>query len=187
MKRIEVEKVIKEWKKKHNVRLYTPFIYFKGYTSKAVIIRRLNEMKRNKSKKDVSKIKFKTDKGMKTKKSKYHTLFEKRFRIPSKSGLEKKASVTGVPVSILRQVFRKGVAAWKTGHRPGTTAVQWGHARVDSFLTLGCAAYSADAYLLKKVKLMPENDKRKKFLSQRPSCPESKRKKYMSKKTGKKN
>jgi hypothetical protein len=34
----------------------------------------------------------------------------------------------------LRKVYNRGVAAWKTGHRPGTTPSQWGHARVNAFI-----------------------------------------------------
>ena len=29
---------------------------------------------------------------------------------------------------------KSGVAAWRTGHRPGTTPQQWGHARVNAFI-----------------------------------------------------
>ena len=49
--------------------------------------------------------------------------------------LKKKADKSGMPLAILKKVFQRGVAAWKTGHRPGTTAVQWGLARVNSFVT----------------------------------------------------
>lgn len=34
------------------------------------------------------------------------------------SGLQKKSEKSGIPVSILRQVYNRGVAAWRTGHRP---------------------------------------------------------------------
>ena len=33
-----------------------------------------------------------------------------------------------------RQVYNRGVAASKTGHRPGTTPQQSGHARVNAFI-----------------------------------------------------
>ena len=52
-----------------------------------------------------------------------------------KKGLQKKADKTGIPYGILKKVFDRGVAAWKTGHRPGTTPEQWGYARVNSFAT----------------------------------------------------
>ena len=49
-------------------------------------------------------------------------------------GLKAKAEKSGMPLSVLRQVYNRGVAAWKTGHRPGTTPQQWGYARVNAFI-----------------------------------------------------
>ena len=49
--------------------------------------------------------------------------------------LKTKSEETGVPVPLLRVIMRRGMAAWKTGHRPGATEHQWGYARVNSFLT----------------------------------------------------
>ena len=49
--------------------------------------------------------------------------------------LKKKADKTGISVGILKQVYKRGVAAWRTGHRPGTTPAQWGMARVNAFIT----------------------------------------------------
>ena len=70
---------------------------------------------------------------------------------PDKS-LKKKAEKTGMPFGILKQVFNRGVAAWKTGHRPGTTPEQWGHARVNSFVTKSKGTWGgADQDLAKKV------------------------------------
>jgi hypothetical protein len=37
-------------------------------------------------------------------------------------------------VDTLKKVYNRGVAAWKTGHRPGTTPQQWGMARVNAFI-----------------------------------------------------
>ena len=78
------------------------------------------------------------DKDAKTKPSKHTLKFKKMFgeANPDKS-LNDKAKKSGIPVGILKQVFKRGVKAWQTGHRPGTTAVQWGHARVNSFITKG--------------------------------------------------
>lgn len=53
------------------------------------------------------------------------------------TGLKNKAEESGVPIGILRAVMRRGLAAWKTGHRPGATQQQWGYARCNSFLTGG--------------------------------------------------
>ena len=41
------------------------------------------------------------------------------------AALKKKAEKSGMPMGILRKVFNRGVAAWRTGHRPGTTPTQW--------------------------------------------------------------
>ena len=49
--------------------------------------------------------------------------------------LKEKSEETGVPLEFLRIVMRRGMAAWKTGHRPGAGVHQWGYARVNSFLT----------------------------------------------------
>ena len=50
------------------------------------------------------------------------------------SALKKKSEKSGISVGTLRKVYNRGVAAWKTGHRPGTTPSQWGHARVNAFI-----------------------------------------------------
>jgi len=65
---------------------------------------------------------------------------------PEKS-LKDKAAKTGIAYDILKKVFDRGVAAWRTGHRPGTTPVQWGLARVNSFATGGKTRTTADADL----------------------------------------
>jgi hypothetical protein len=49
--------------------------------------------------------------------------------------LKKKSEETGVPLPFLRIVMRRGMAAWKSGHRPGAGQEQWGYARISSFLT----------------------------------------------------
>ena len=66
--------------------------------------------------------------------------------------LRKKSEKSGVSVGILRQVYNRGVAAWRTGHRLGTTPEQWGHARVNSFLTGGKTRRTADADLWRRTK-----------------------------------
>ena len=60
------------------------------------------------------------------------------------SALAKKASASGVSIGTLRQVYKRGVAAWRTGHRPGTTPQQWGMARVNSYITKGKTYHTAD-------------------------------------------
>jgi len=50
------------------------------------------------------------------------------------SSFAAKAAKSGISVGTLKKVYNRGVAAWKTGHRPGTTPSQWGHARVNAFI-----------------------------------------------------
>lgn len=69
------------------------------------------------------------------------------------AALQKKADKTGMPMSVLRQVYNRGVAAWKSGHRPGTTPSQWGFARVNSFVTKSKGTWGgADKDLAAKVR-----------------------------------
>ena len=68
-------------------------------------------------------------------------------------GLVTKADKSGMPYSILKKVYDRGMAAWKTGHRPGTTPQQWAFARVNSFITKSSGTWGgADKDLAKKVK-----------------------------------
>jgi hypothetical protein len=67
------------------------------------------------------------------------------------TALKNKADESGAPKSVLKDVYDRGVAAWKTGHRPGTTPSQWGLARVNSFLTYGETAKTTDKDLFEKL------------------------------------
>ena len=68
-------------------------------------------------------------------------------------GVKKKAEKSGMPYSILKQVYNRGMAAWKGGHRPGTTPQQWAFARVNSFITKSSGTWGkADKDLAKKVR-----------------------------------
>ena len=67
--------------------------------------------------------------------------------------LVKKAEKSGMPYSILKKVYDRGMAAYKTGHRPGTTPQQWALARVNSFTTKSSGTWGkADADLAKQVR-----------------------------------
>jgi nicotinic acid mononucleotide adenylyltransferase len=72
------------------------------------------------------------------------------FESNPKKALQNKAEKTGISYAILKKVFDRGVAAWRTGHRPGTTPAQWGMARVNSFATGGKTRTTADADLWAK-------------------------------------
>jgi hypothetical protein len=78
---------------------------------------------------------------------------EKRLYIESIVAVKNKAEKSGMPYSILKQVYDRGMAAWKGGHRPGATQVQWALARVNSFVTKSSGTWGgADSDLAKKVK-----------------------------------
>lgn len=69
------------------------------------------------------------------------------------TALKNKVEDTGVPIEFLRIVMRRGMAAWKTGHRPGATEQQWGYARVNSFLTKQPGTWGdADSDVAKEVR-----------------------------------
>ena len=70
------------------------------------------------------------------------------------AGLVKKSKQTGVPYGILKKSYDRGIAAWRTGHRPGTTPQQWAFARVNSMLPGGKAdpALQPKARAAKKAK-----------------------------------
>ena len=73
-----------------------------------------------------------------------------------------KAKKTGFPLGILRQVFNRGVAAWKKGHVPGTTPAQWGMARVNSFATGGRTTEVSDGALYRQAKKARAERRKKK-------------------------
>ena len=69
------------------------------------------------------------------------------------AGVKKKAEKSGMPYGILMKVYNRGMAAWRTGHRPGTTPQQWGMARVNSFVTKSSGTWGkADKDLAAKVR-----------------------------------
>ena len=71
---------------------------------------------------------------------------------PVKKALKNKSDKTGFPQGILTQVWKRGYAAWKIGHIPGTTPQQWAMARVNSFVTGGKTTKMGDKALYKQAK-----------------------------------
>jgi hypothetical protein len=61
--------------------------------------------------------------------------------------LRKKSEKTGIAYGILKKVFDRGMAAWKTGHRPGASQHQWAFARTNSFIMGGPTQKTTDADL----------------------------------------
>lgn len=88
---------------------------------------------------------------------KYKQMFGEEQLNEKIEGLVKKAEKSGISYGILKKVYDRGMAAWKTGHRPGTTPQQWAFARVNSFLTGGKTRTTADADLWAKAKGQKES------------------------------
>ena len=100
------------------------------------------------------------DASSKTKESKYTKKYKKMYGEEMSTeeifedvtaALKKKSDKSGVSMSVLRKVYNRGVAAWRTGHRPGTTPAQWGMARVNSYITKGKTYHTADKDLREAV------------------------------------
>ena len=66
--------------------------------------------------------------------------------------IQKKSQASGISYGILKKVFDRGVAAWKVGHKPGTTPAQWGLARVNSFIVKGTTWHKHDSDLAKQAR-----------------------------------
>jgi hypothetical protein len=127
--------------------MYLPPKYFAGL-KRTTRKKRVAEIKRFGAmgwKDPAAYVGFRTDRGIKTRKSGYTQTWHSRF--PEAKSLEAKAQVTGAPVRFLRESYNRGMAAWRTGHRPGATQQQWGYARVHSFLLCGKTARSTDSDL----------------------------------------
>jgi len=129
-----------------------PTKYYRGLSRKKQAERRKEILKYGSLKTTDPKayVGFKTDKGVKTKPSSYTKLWDSQF--PGVKSIQDRADVTGVPEKLLQESFDRGMAAWRTGHRPGATQQQWGYARVSSLLTCGKTHYTTDADLVRKAK-----------------------------------
>ena len=93
------------------------------------------------------------DASAKTKPSKHTKKYDQMFGEAQIKGLKNKAEKTGISYSILKQVYDRGMAAYKSGHRPGATAQQWAFARVNSFVTKSKGTWGgADKDLAAKVR-----------------------------------
>jgi hypothetical protein len=129
-----------------------PTRYYRGLSSK----------KKTQRKKEIEKygsmswknpkayVGFKTDKGVKTRRSNYTVSWKRKF--PNATSLKAKSQASGVPLNYIKKSFNRGMAAWRTGHRPGATEQQWGYARVHSFLMCGKTHYSTDSDLVNQAK-----------------------------------
>ena len=100
---------------------------------------------------------FKTNKGVKTKTSSYTEQLTRKFKKlgidPNQTkSLKAKAKATGVPLRYLKASYNRGLAAWRTGHRPGATEQQWGYARVASLLVCGKTAKTTDSDIVRNAR-----------------------------------
>lgn len=130
---------------------FYPKRYFSGLNS-LMKTRRKKEIKKFGSlswKNAKAYVGFKTDENIKTKSSKYTLEWYKKH--PNAKSLKEKSEASGVPLKYIKEVYNRGMAAWRTGHRPGATEQQWGYARVHSFLLKGKTYYTTDSDIAKKL------------------------------------
>ena len=128
--------------------VYAPRRYFTGLTprERKQRLERIREGHKSDSRDPKAYRPFPTDKGKKVRPSGYTKKFESLY--PEAKSLEQKARATGVPLGIIKKVYDKGLAAWRTGHRPGASQQAWGYARVHSFLTRGKTFWTVDKHLV---------------------------------------
>jgi len=119
--------------------IYAPLKYFRGLETLKEVEARYKKM----LKRDYKG--FKTDKGQKTKTSSYTQKFRKMY--PGAKSLPEIAKATGIPLKTVKTIYNRGLAAWRTGHRPGASPQAWAYARVHSFATKGKTYYTADSDL----------------------------------------
>ena len=104
------------------------------------------------TKNDIENIQMKMDQ-IRSKTRKEEIIHPAKALIEAITAVKNKAAKTGMPYSVLKKVYDRGMAAWKGGHRPGTTPQQWAMARVNSFVTKSSGTWGgADKDLAKKVR-----------------------------------
>jgi len=103
---------------------------FRDYQNKSMGKMNLSKADKDFVNKKMDKDTLKRRQGIKTAMSKMNK--EETF---DEGAIADKAKKSGISAATLRKVYNRGMAAWKTGHRPGTTPQQWGHARVNAFIT----------------------------------------------------
>lgn len=78
-------------------------------------------------------------------------LDEKKKGANVTQALKNKAEKANAPMGALRAIYNKGLAAWRTGHRPGASQHAWAMARVNSVLA-GGPARKVDAAQWERIK-----------------------------------
>ena len=133
-----------------------PKKYLSGLSSSAKKERKAEIRRRAKDKDTAGYKDLPGDKDAKTKPSKYsRTQLAAKVRKETKGNsddefLRAVAKFTGISTRILRQVHKRGAAAWASGHRPGASQAAWSRARVYSFATGGKTRRTADKDLWAK-------------------------------------
>lgn len=123
-----------------------PLKYYRGLTRKQALERKAEIKKFGKLhwRNPKAYVGFKTDKYRKTnRKSSYTVQWNKLF--PHVKSIKERSKATGVPEKYLKTVFKRGKAAWRTGHRVSQTPESWAYPRLSSYLLCGKAHYTADS------------------------------------------
>lgn len=130
--------------------MYWPVKYFRGLSTRKNRERKRDATRRAKMSWESPQAytPFKTDKGVKTRRSSYTSRFHTKY--PGVKSLPEIAKATGVSLPVLREVYNRGMAAWRTGHRPGASQQAWGMARVHSFVLHGKTWRTADKDLSRR-------------------------------------
>ena len=134
----EIVKKVRELRRNEGT-IYAPLKYFRGLKTLKDVETRYKKM----LKRDYRD--FKTDEGIKTRTSSYTKRFREKY--PEAKSLKEIAKATGVPLKTLKTVYDRGLAAWRTGHRPGASPQAWAYARVHSYVMKGKTWYTADKNL----------------------------------------
>jgi hypothetical protein len=126
-------------------REFWPPRYYAGLTRKQKIQRKKEIEKFGKLhwKSPKAYVGFKTNKLGKSKPSQYTKRWKAMF--PDAKSLKDRAKVTGVPLKYLQTVYNRGMAAWRSGHRPGQNPQSWSYPRVSSYLLCGKTHYGPDS------------------------------------------
>ena len=123
-----------------------PHKYYRGLTKKQALERKkeINKFGAMKTNDPKAYVGFKTD-AYATRKKKSSYTVQGNTLFPDAKSLKERSQVTGVPEKYLRQVYNRGMAAWRTGHRTGMSQEAWSYPRVSSYLLCGKAHYTADS------------------------------------------
>ena len=127
-----------------------PKHYYKGLSKKNTK-EQLKELKKSSDlyKKGIYHKRKKMD-SFKSKKSRHVLEFEKKYCVKI-SNLKDVSNVTGIPISALKKIIKKGMGAYYSGgSRPNQNAHSWAYARLASTL-LKHNAYKVDKHIIDEV------------------------------------